>query len=442
MNSALQTIYGDEAAVQARRYTLAHEAFTATYGPGPVFVFRAPGRVNLIGEHTDYNHGYVLPAALDKDILLLARPRSDGVIRLNNVEAEFPPLRFAIGPSIPHGPSGGWGNYARGASQAVAQQLGRELRGFDGLIAGQPPYGIPRGAGLSSSSALTVVIAVALAHFNDWQPPGAALARLCSEAEWYVGTRGGIMDQFIALLARRDHALFLDCRPDATGRYAMEHVPLPPDYRLLIADSGVHHQNVGGEYNRRVAACRAGVALLHARFPNITHLRDVQDVAWRNLAAQLPGEATVGELWEQGVDLGDVPGLAPDTTLKIRARCRHVWTENRRVQAAAAALRAGNMATLDQLLNQAHASARDDYEISCPEIEALVRAAREVDEVAGARLTGAGWGGCIVALVRDDAVPAFKTHVSRQYQAETGRATAIFACRAGPGAGLVPTITS
>jgi len=282
-----------------------------------------------------------------------------------------------------------------------------------------------------------VVVAVALAHLNDWHPDGVALAQLCSEAEWYVGTRGGIMDQFIALLARRDHALFLDCRPDAAGRYTMDHVPLPPGYRLLIADSGVHHQNVRGHYNRRVAACRAGVGLLRARFPGITHLRDVEHVPWTDLAPHLPEEITVGELQEQGIDLGDVPGLTADTPLKVRARCRHVWTENRRVREAVAAMRTGEVGTLGCLLNEAQASARDDYEISCPELEILVEAAREVDGVAGARLTGAGWGGCIVALVRDDAVAEFETHVSGRYEAETGRVPAVFACRAGPGAGLV-----
>jgi len=285
-----------------------------------------------------------------------------------------------------------------------------------------------------------VVVALALAYLNGWQPDGVTLARFCAEAEWYVGTRGGIMDQFIALLARRGHALFLDCRPDADGHYRMEHVPLPGGYQLLIADSGVRHGNVRGPYNRRVAACRAGVGLLKAHYPDITHLRDVQDVPWAELEPLLPEETTVGELAERGIELGDVPGLTADTPLKVRARCRHVWTENRRVQAAVAALRAGEVATLGRLLDEAHASARDDYEISCPELEVLVQAAREVDGVVGARLTGAGWGGCIVALVSDHAVPDFQAHVARRYRAETGREAAIFACRSGPGAGLVARV--
>ncbi len=339
----MYTIYGEEVAAQAQRYAEALAGFAAIYGPGGVLIFRAPGRVNLIGEHTDHNHGYVLPVALDRDIVLLARPRSYAMVRLSNMETGFPPLAFTISTAIPHAPPGDWGNYTRGAAQKLAQQLGRELCGLDGLMAGQPPYGVPRGAGLSSSSALTVVAALALVYLNDWQPEGVTLAQLCAEAEWYVGTCGSIMDHFIALLARRDHALFLDCRPDTAGRYTMEHVPLPQGYRLLIADSGVRHGNVRGPYNRRVAACRAGVGLLRAHFPDIIHLRDMQDVPWAELAALLPQEVTVGELAERGIELGDVPGLDPNTPLKVRARCRHVWTENRRVQAAVVALRAGEV---------------------------------------------------------------------------------------------------
>jgi galactokinase len=391
--------------------------------------------VNLIGEHTDYNHGYVMPVALDKDILLLVRPRADNTVRLSNVEERYAPFFFAIGRDIPSGLPGQWGNYARGVAQEMTRQLERDLRGFDGLFVAQPPYGVPRGVGLSSSSAVTVAVAVALAQLNDWHPDSATMAQFCSAAEWYVGTRGGIMDQFISLLGQRDHALFLDCRPDADGGYQTEQIPLPRGFSILIADSGVRHQNVRGEYNHRVAACRAGVKLLQAGYPGITHLRDVQEFPWDELAPFLPEQITVGELMEQGFDLGDIPGLAPGTALRVRARCRHVWTENRRVKEAVDALRAGDVATFGRLLNEAHASARDDYEISCPELESLVQTAREVEGVVGARLTGAGWGGCIVAIVQDDAVGAFEAHVSGQYLAETGRSTSVFSCRSAPGAG-------
>jgi galactokinase len=461
--SALERVYGAAAEAQQARYSAALAAFARTYGPGPVHAFRAPGRVNLVGEHTDYNHGFVLPVALDRDVLLLARPRPDGIVRLRNIEPEFAPRTFTIGPTIPAAPPGDWSNYVRGAAQMVARHAppalpvhgGAGVRGMDALVVAAPPHGLPRGAGLSSSSALTVVAGLALAHLNGWQPDLVPFARLCSEAEWYAGTRGGIMDQFIALLARPGHALFLDCRPQTpprpapTGgghpgsdRYAFAHVPLPPDYCILVADTGVRHANVRGEYNLRVAACRAGVACLRSRYPGITHLRDVQDVDWVELAPLLPEVMTVAEARARGADLDDLPLPTGDETdeadLRVRACCRHVHSENERVRATVAALQAGDVAAVGRLLDQAHASARDDYDISCPELEALVQAARAVEGTAGARLTGAGWGGCVVALVCQEAVSDFETEVPRRYREQTGREPNIFACRAGGGAQQIP----
>jgi galactokinase len=436
MSHSLTKLYGPDATAQRERYRQAADRFLTAYGPGEILYFRAPGRVNLIGEHTDYNHGFVMPVALDKDVLLLARRRTDGVVRLTNIEDQFGPVRFSINPSIPPGPAGDWGNYAKGPAQAMAQRLGRPLLGLDGLVVGQPPAGVPRGVGLSSSSAVTVVCAVAFAYINDWSPDRVTMAQFCAEAEWYVGTRGGMMDHFIALLGQERHALFLDCRPDQHGAYTTEQIPLPQGYAILIADSGVRHCNVGGGYNQRVAACRAGVKLLQKTYPNTTHLRDVQQIPWTELETMLPQQVTIGELAAQGVDLGDLPGLAGDTVLKVRSRCRHVWTENERVKAAASALQRGDIKAFGALLDAAHASARDDYEISCPELEILVKTAREVDGVLGARLTGAGWGGCIVALVEDEAAPAFSAYVSQKYLARSGHETSIFSCRSAPGAGV------
>ena len=313
---------------------------------------------------------------------------------------------------------------------------------MDGLLSASPPHGVPRGAGVSSSSALTVVAALALAHFNHWRPAPVPFARLCSEGEWYVGTRGGIMDQFISLLARPGHALFLDCRPLGPDHYDFSHVPLPPDQRILVADTGVRHANVGGEFNLRVAACRTGVACLRQRYPGITHLRDVQDVSWLELASLLPEVMGVADARLCGAGLADIPLPDEGAELRVRACCRHVHSENQRVRATVAALAAGDIEATGQLLDAAHASARDDYDISCPELEIMVEAARAVDGTAGARLTGAGWGGCVVAMVHRDAVSDFTAMVTRRYREQSCREPNIFACRAGGPAGLVGTLHS
>jgi len=433
----LRDVYGEEAEAQQVRYATALAAFTRIYGSGPVHFFRAPGRVNLIGEHTDYNHGFVLPLALDRDILLLARRRQDATIHLHNVEPGFAPHTFLVGPTVPPAPPGDWSNYVRGAAQMVARRVGERVKGMDVLVVAAPPHGVPRGAGVSSSSALTVAAALAVAYLNNWRPAPVPFARLCSEAEWYVGTRGGIMDQFVSLLARPGCALFLDCRPRGPDRYVFSHVPLPSETRILVADTGVRHTNVGGEYNLRVAACRAGVACLRARFPTITYLRDVQDLGWPELAPLLPEVMTVAEARARGADLDDIPLLVDGAELRVRARCRHVHSENARVRATVAALEAGDVGKVGRLLDEAHASARDDYDISCPELEVMVEAARAVEGTVGARLTGAGWGGCVVALVCQKAVPDFEVEVARRYREQTGREATIFACRAGAGAGQV-----
>ena len=437
MKTQLQPIYGANATVQIPRYSAAVKTFADLYGPGELLIFRAPGRVNLIGEHTDYNHGYVMPVALDKDVVLLARPRDDGRVHIHNIEPDFHPVEFIISQNIEPGSTGDWGNFARGPAQLMIRELKRPLLGFDGLISAAPPYGVPRSAGLSSSSAVTVVNSVALSHLNGWHPEGTTLAGFCSEAEWYVGTRGGIMDQFISVLGQKDHALFLDCRPGPDGRYHTQHVPLPPGYSLIIINSGIKHNNVGGGYNHRVAACRAGVGLLQPTYPDITHLRDVENVPWVALESLLPETRTVSELNSQGIDLGDIPNITSQTTLKLRARCRHVWTENQRVKDAVTALKEGNVLTLGQLLKAAHTSARDDYEISCPEIESLVSILDDAPGVVAARLTGAGWGGCVVALVEETAVTTTIEQVQTRYLAATNLQADVFACQPSGGAGLV-----
>ncbi len=442
--AALRNEYGDDPQVlreQSSRYRRGLEAFLARYGPGEVIVYRAPGRVNLIGEHTDYNHGYVLPVALDRDVLVYARPRSDQVVSLANTESQFGQRSFVIAADIPPQPVGDWANYAQGAAQFLEREWGPGLRGFDALVDGSSPYGIPRGAGLSSSSALTVAMAVALIELNGIPLEKAALADACSRAEWYVGTRGGIMDQFISLLARRGHALFLDCRPAADGSgYAVKQVPIPPNYAVVVADSGVRHENTGPLFNRRVIEGRIGVRLLQRRYPGITHLRDVDHLPWDEIEPLLPEVIHNAELRQAGVEPETLldSGVGPQTdTFLVRKRCRHVISENNRVLRGVAALNSGDVTTFGRLMKEAHISARDDYEISTPEIETLVALANAAPGAVGARLTGAGWGGCIVSLVRQDCTDAFAETVRRGYRQRTGLEAQVFVCRSCAGAGQV-----
>lgn len=453
--AALEPIYGAAAKDQLARYAAAQAALLAHAGAGEARFFRAPGRVNLIGEHTDYNHGYVLPMALDKDILFVARPRRDAVVNLWNVEPErFPARTFTIGPAIPPGPLGDWANYVKGAAQALRQAAGRELYGADIVASGPAPWGVPPAAGLSSSSALTVVSALTLATLNDLALPKLTLARLCSEAEWYVGTRGGIMDQFIAILAERNRALLLDCRPQpdaASGavRYAMRHVPLPAGYHILIFHSAVQREKTKSLFNVRVAECRIGVALLRRVSAGITHLRDISaealgltEAALLALLDDLLPEATTRQaLAAQGVLDDSLVAmfadyrLAEDQVFRVRPRCRHVITENARVLASEAALAAGDVQRFGQLMNAAHESMSRDYEASCPEVDALAALCRECTGVLGARVTGAGWGGCVVALVAAGSEAAVLAQVTARYRAAVGLPGAGFICASAPGAG-------
>ncbi len=440
----LACVYGadDELlATQIERYARAVGEFGRRYGPGEVRVYHAPGRVNLIGEHTDYNQGYVLPVALDRDVLLLARPRDDNTVCLDNLEPGFPPRTFAITQTIPARPVGDWSNYCQGPAQLLAREHGPALLGYDGLVDGGAPLGVPRGAGLSSSSALTVAACAALVELNGLPLSGASLADACSRAEWYVGTRGGIMDQFISVLAAPEHALFLDCRPAADGSgYPYRLVPLPAGYAIVVADSGVRHANTGPHFNRRVAECSVGVRLLERHYPGITHLRDVEALAWGQVEPLLPEVISRTVLLSAGIDPARIldNGVDPQTdAFFVRRRCRHVVSENRRVLEACAALEAGDVNRLGELMNAAHRSARDDYEISTPEVEALVSEALALPGVVAARLTGAGWGGCIVALVAQEAAAEVAPRLAMGYRRATGLQSHVFVCRSAAGAGLV-----
>ena len=458
--SKLKSIYADDDLSienQIKRYTKALIEFQRIYGDGEVIVARAPGRVNLIGEHTDYNDGYVLPVAVDRDIIMIARGRSDEEVNLADAEQDqFGSRSFTIKDNIPRGETGDWGNYVQAAAQALRRKFNIKI-GMDALVDGSPPHGLPVAAGLSSSSALVVVSTLMLAKINVIEMQRDEMALLCGQAEWYVGTAGGVMDQFISLLGQSDHALFLDCRPEIeTGiflrkSFKMENVPLPKGYKIVICDTQVTSEKTVSEFNLRVAECKMGVQFFKEHYPDITHLRDVSGEKFRLSKDRLnslmdeilPEEITREDFEKRNIDAGvhnDIFGRHQAPTgykYKVRRRCRHVINENQRVLKGVKLLKGGKPEKFGELMNQAHSSARDDYDISCAELESMVNALRSVDGVVGARLTGAGWGGCAVALVVEDGIDRLLEGVPQRYRAETGIKPNIFVCNSAPGAGMV-----
>jgi galactokinase len=358
------------------------EKFLGHFGKEPR-LFRAPGRVNLIGEHTDYNGGFVMPAALDFATWVALAPRPDHllVMRSENLDEQ---VEFSLDderPSEHHH----WSDYVRGVVVALRRQ-GVAVQGADLMIWGN----VPIGSGLSSSASLEVAACLALGGEHLERP---LVASLCQQAEnEFVGMRCGIMDQYISACAVKHHALLLDCRS-----LEAEAVPVPPDLKLVICNSGVRHSLAGGEYNQRRAACEEGARLLGVEWLRDARLEQVE---------QLP--------------------------LELQARCRHVISENRRAEQGGEALKSGDLALFGRLMYESHASLRDDYQVSCAELNQLVELARPLPGVYGARMTGGGFGGCTINLVAashcDQVVAALRAGYERGE---------IYVCAAAPGAGVV-----
>jgi galactokinase len=372
--------------------------FEQHYGIHPSLIVRAPGRVNLIGEHTDYNDGFVLPVAIDRATYIAARTRDDRLVHSFAADlAEqdvFDLARFDRSPTHP------WSNYVRGVAKGLLA-AGHPLGGANLLIASD----VPRGAGLSSSAALEVATGYTFQLLNRLNLLGEELALLAQGAEnSFVGVQCGIMDQFISALGRADHALLLDCR-DLSYRP----VPLPADAAVVVCDSQVERSLAGSAYNQRRQECAEAVQRLREWFPKILALRDVSLEQFHAHAADLPDP--------------------------VRARARHVITENHRVLRSADALERGDVIVFGRLMNESHASLRDDYQVSIRELDVLVEAARAVPGCYGSRLTGAGFGGCTVSLVALASVDRFKQEVSETYTSATGRTTTIYVCRASEGVG-------
>jgi galactokinase len=373
----------------------------AILGPGPAArVAAAPGRVNLIGEHTDYNDGFVLPMAIDRVVAAAFRPRSDRRLRAHAVA--FQETREADLDALQPDGHGGWMAYIAGVAWAF-QSVGHRLPGLDLVIDGD----VPLGAGLSSSAALEVAVALAMATVAGlpWEP--AAMAALARRAETdFVGVACGVMDQMAATACRQGHALLLDCR-SLTG----VPIPLPRGVAVIVMDTGVRRQLSASAYNDRRHSCQTAVLALQRLDPEVRALRDVS-----------------ADLLERGRDLLDAATWR---------RAGHVVAEMARPQAFAAALDAGDLQRAGRLLDESHASLRDLYQVSCPELDLVTDLAHSQPGCLGARMTGAGFGGCALALVQAGHTGAFLDSMARTYHAKSGREGAFFACRPAAGARLL-----
>jgi galactokinase len=377
--------------------------FERVFGAGGrVHLLRAPGRVNLIGEHTDYNEGFVLPMAIEPQLVVACRGRDDGKIRVASDLISGEPFEFSVNKKIEPGEPA-WSNYVRGVAAGLIG-AGVPLPGMDALLSST----IPVGSGLSSSAAIEVGTCRALLHLAGLPMEGGLIATICQRAEQeYAGVPCGIMDQTIVALARANHAILLDCRD-----FSRTYIPLDGrDLQVVIVDSLVKHQNAAGAYAQRRKECEEGLSKLRKITPDIKALRDV----------------SMEQLEAARSELGDV----------IYRRCRHVITENARTTDAAQKLSRRFYDEAGLLMVESHQSLRDDYEVSCPQLDLLAEQAMKVGGVYGARMTGAGFGGCIVALAIPRAVENLKSHLIQAYQKRYGKEPGFFVTGATAGAGLL-----
>ncbi len=374
-------------------------AFRAHFSHDPVLVSVGPGRVNLIGEHTDYNGGFVLPIALKRDVRMAVRPRSDRRVRLLSVEYNSA-FDFDL-DNLVHSSTVQWANYVMGVAWALAEK-GIPLVGMDVAISGN----VPRASGLSSSAAIEVAAAMAFleAAGQTGVLTGPEIALVAQRAEnGFVGVNCGIMDQFISVLGRENHALLIDCR---SLDYRL--VPFPEEAGIVIGNTKASRSLAGSAYNERRAQCEEGVRLLQAALPTITQLRDV----------------SVEELEAHKELLPPV----------VYRRCRHIVHENQRVLDTVSALQAGDLQRVGTLMDASHASLRDDYEVSSPALDAMVTAMRSTPSCLGARLTGAGFGGCAIALVPAGEEQAVADAIFEKYPKATNIWPEVYTTRAASGA--------
>ena len=372
------------------------ERFHQKFGTSPR-IFQAPGRVNLIGEHTDYNDGLVLPAAIQFHTSVAIAPRKDDklIVRSENYKED---AEFSLG-RLPGNALKHWSDYVIGVAREVQEQR-TGLPGADMLIYG----GVPQGAGLSSSASLEVAVCLSFLNAASAKMEGTDVAQLCQRAEnEFVGARCGIMDQFVSVHAKKEHALLLDCR---TLEYQL--VPLPEGVRLVVCNTVVHHSVAGGEYNQRRKECEEGARFFATKKPGVKALRDVSPAEFHKYAADLPET--------------------------IQRRCRHVITENARVLQAGEALHRHDLGCFGRLMRESHVSMRDDFQISCRELDVMVELAEKQQGVYGARMTGGGFGGCTINLVENGQVEQFCAAMASGYERAIGKRPEIYVCTASDGA--------
>ena len=366
--------------------------FRERYGSEPELVVRAPGRVNLIGEHTDYNDGFVLPMAIDRAVWIALRRRADRMVELYSLGFQE---HDAFDLADTDCSSSGWIKYVQGMALVLAEEYA--LTGFEGVIAGD----VPIGAGLSSSAAIELAAARAFAALGNmaWDAPRMAWRAQRAENVW-VGVNCGIMDQLISAAGRAGHALLIDCRTLQTRQ-----VPVPDDVAVVILDTATRRGLVDSQYNERRQSCQAAAALL-----GVVALRDVDSTTFRARSLSMPEP--------------------------LRKRARHVITENERTLDAAQALAAGDVARVGHLMNESHESLRDDFEVSSIELDGIVQIARQQPGCYGARMTGAGFGGCAVALLEQARARSFADEVAREYRAAYGLQANVYVCIAADGASV------
>lgn len=373
------------------------EIFADKFGYPATITIKAPGRVNLIGEHTDYNDGFVLPCAIDYETVIACAQRNDRTIRVIAADFDNDEDSFSLDEPILHSDAHPWANYVRGVVKHLMLR-NKDFSGADMVISGN----VPQGAGLSSSASLEVAVGQALKSLYDLPLDGVALALNGQEAEnQFVGCNCGIMDQLISALGKESHSLLIDCRSLETRAVSM-----PKNAAVVIINSNVKRGLVDSEYNARREQCEVA-----ARFFGVKALRDVDPALFFSIQDELD------------------PVVA--------RRARHVITENDRTLAAADALASGDLKRMGELMAESHASMRDDFEITVPQIDKLVEIVKEViGDKGGVRMTGGGFGGCIVALVPEDMVEKVRHAVEQQYHAHSGLKETFYVCTASQGAGI------